>query len=120
MIQRGKEAETKSVFNEGINQIQRIGQSLSRCGYYSKKGLLDDWRWELDYLSRELCVDADSFKFEEELFVVDKLINASFKKACRPLMYRFLDRKERLLRRLQEEAGKGGSYIDSDDHSRSW
>lgn len=119
MVEREKKDFTSN-FNEGINQIRRLGEAWMRCAYYSKHGELTKWRWELDCVSRELDYDANAKDFTDRLVEANKNVSLAFKIGNRAMMYKVLDTKERLLRSLQEVSGKGGSYSDDEDDSDSW
>jgi len=53
-----EEQKIISKYNEGWNQIARLSQLWYNCNYYSKKGELDKWRYELECIYRELYTDA--------------------------------------------------------------
>lgn len=104
-----------SAFNEGMLQIRRLHDSWVRCNHYSVKGMLSDWRWELDVVWRELSFDdkKGDNKFYEKICLLDKALQVAFIRGLRSEMYRLLNEKEVLLRELQHAAGKGGKYVDS-------
>lgn len=106
-----------SAFNEGMLQIQRLHNSWMRCNHFSSKGLLKDWRWELDVIWRELSYDASKAEkdFKTEFKELDVKINVAATKNLGAELYSCLVEKEVLLRELQHAAGKGGKYLDGDE-----
>lgn len=118
--------DSKSVYNEGLFQIQRLNNSWVKCNYYSSKGMFKEWRWELDVIWRELSYD--TFKLNNggllsdwdelvDVKVMDKLdkdINKAFVSTNNADKYRLLTRKEVFLRVLQHKVGKGSKYEDDD------
>lgn len=105
----------KSDFNEAGFQISRLNALYSLCNVYSRKGNLQEWKWTLDCIWRELAKDAkklDSkkkegntdtnvFKLEE---INKKIVKAGKDKSN---LYLALQDKDIFLRGLQDDAGKG-------------
>ncbi len=118
--------DSKSLYNEGLLQIQRLSNGWSNCNYYSKNGLMSKWRWELDVIWRELSYD--NFKLAKSKNLKDYWVNDSVKSmnelniflttAFRLKngheIYRLLNEKEITLRILQHKVGKGAKYEDDD------
>lgn len=126
MVYSGFEKEKKSLtsdFNEAKLQIFRLNNALERCNKHAREGDLISWKWELDGIFRELSTDAeylDSFaketqKYGYKINKINQLISKYDKNAA--LLYKILEKKEIILRRLQDEAGKGSkrSDIDAED-----
>lgn len=125
------EEGSKSKYNSGLLEIYRISNILQRCNIYKTKGLLEEYRRELDSLWDELNKDAlkldgsnlDSSAHQIKIKFFDKMINLSAKPSTNPAvhaqnrnrLYYFLREKERALRLIIEDSGKGGSYEDEDD-----
>ena len=121
--------ESKSVFNEGMLQIQRLHNSWTRCNHYSSKGLFNNWRWELDIIWRELSYDTFKLNKSKELNdwediesvkameSLDVKIQTVFIKKDNSKIYNLLNRKEVFLRILQHKAGKGSKYESEDERS---
>ncbi len=104
----------KSQFNEANLQIMRLHNCWVRCNSYSTKGKLDEWKWELDVIWRELYADAfrkdkkckkDEDKYEFDMDNINVTIsNAKSKRNA----YNALQKKDMFLRKLQDDVGKGG------------
>ena len=116
-----EEAQKGSKFNDAVMQIMRLNACWQNCKHYRTSGNLNAWRWELDYAWSELSTDAIKKKGENihknEYFILvnalNKLITTS--KNNSGLLYKYLDLKEKFLRKLQDEAGKGSKYEDSEE-----
>jgi hypothetical protein len=50
--------EPKSVFNEGISQIQRLSNLWTLCNEQSRRGKLEAWQYTQESIWRELSRDA--------------------------------------------------------------
>jgi len=113
-----KEKDTKSIYNEGLLQIQRLHQCWAECNYYSRRAMMDKWRWTLDVIWRELSYDAfklqDDENWEESMKELDLDINKAFLNKNRSDVYSLLSKKEISLRILQHKVGKGAKYEDND------
>ena len=113
----GGNTET-SVYNEAAMQIQRLHFAWVNCHSHRTSGELLKWRWELEYIWSELSSDArriDSNDWNNNCFNVtissmDKLISMCTGSGNAKRLYSFLDRKEKYLKHLQDQSGKGGSY----------
>jgi hypothetical protein len=85
--------------------------------------MLDNWRWLLDTIWRELSNDALKLenpeekenKYFKEVSEIDKVIGIARKFKLKEVYYRALNKKEILLRNLQERSGKGGKWVDADE-----
>lgn len=125
--------ETSS-FNEALLQISRLDGLWKDCNRFAKQGLLDEWRWTLDTIWRELSADAVRLsggscltfelwekenKYFQAMARIDNSINKtsvlSRIKGDKSGFYNILKTKEKFLRILQDESGKGGSYINRDE-----
>ena len=106
----------KSVFNEAVMGIQRLGASWSSCNSYSRRGDLAKWREELRVIWRELIKYTNQIDQGEitrkKVSLLDGAINKAGLLGKRVALYKLLEKKEMLLRSLQEEAGKGDVYRD--------
>lgn len=115
------ETNSTSKFNDAVLQIMRLNNMWLNCKHYRTKGNLEAWRWELDGVWTELYSDAIKKEGKDltkndyylKINVLDKLINTS--KTNRHLLYKYLDLKEKLLRTLQDEAGKGSKYENDEE-----
>jgi hypothetical protein len=110
-----------SIFNEAGFQINRLHNAWMNCKRYRTQGDLLSWRWELESIWSELYVDAirASKDNEEDILLgmrtIDKLINRSAQTNNNTVLYNLLDKKEKRLRLLQDQAGKGGSYSEGQE-----
>jgi hypothetical protein len=110
-----------SKFNDAVMQIMRLNACWQNCKHYRTSGNLNAWRWELDYAWSELTPDAIRKKGnninENEYFTLVKALNKliTMNKNNTGLLYKYLDLKEKFLRKLQDEAGKGSKYEDNEE-----
>lgn len=109
--------ELISAFNEAKFQMVRLNYLWSRCNYYSQSGNLDNWKWALDTVARELSPDIkemDRDKDERKKALVK--LNLSIAEAKnQESMYTALQEKEIYLRCIQDEVGKGSKRISIDE-----
>ena len=103
-----------SDFNEAKYQILRLHVLWQSCNNLSQAGKLEQWKWKLDAIWRELSPDAklkdDFIEEEKEKYFskVKKLNNDIAKSKDSNDIYLTLQEKEIFLRSLQEAVGKGG------------
>lgn len=112
-----EENNNRSIFNEAVMAIQRLGYSWQKCNEYSRHGRLDQWREELRVINRELSkytpnVDNGDI-IRKKITLIDESIN-SLSPHKRTALYKLLEKKELILRGLQELAGKGDAYYRDD------
>ena len=114
-----------SDFNEAKNQIARLGNSWNQFSsamlsgnFMGDKGA----NWILDNVFGELSTDAEKQdkdmdeeikKYKVKIKDINKLIGEYRDDDVK--LYKILRMKEKILRRLQDEAGKGARYSYSDD-----
>lgn len=125
-----------SAFNEGMNQIQRLNEYWIQANYASRTADFNKWRWILDVIWRELSRDA--IRLQEKKLDPKDFRNLSEKNEwfrnwnslCKEWVlitklppshqkgaqYQVLNTMEIFLRALQDRAGKGGKYKESDDN----
>lgn len=108
-----------SEFNEAKFQIFRLHNSWVECKSRRQNGDLVGLRYALDSVALELNNDAirvdktkkeDEDKFVHRIKEIDKKIAEEIEKKEKKsltILYELLKEKERILRQLQEEAGKG-------------
>lgn len=128
----------QSFYNEGFFQIQRLNNLWFEANNKSRTGNVEQWRWVLDVVWRELSRDIlkqeskndkandkelywykenDYFKMREEHQKKIKIAKGEFKKTGnKENYYLALNDYEIFLRYLQDAFGKGGKYIDPDEH----
>lgn len=117
-----------SIFNSGIQQLQRIGELWTDAHRHSRQGQLDSWNWDLDRVWCELAADLD----EENDKDISKLkrsdeINNGISRLKNDLrtgriklnaysaeFYKLLIEKELFYRRLQNQLGKGTAYYEDE------
>ena len=112
-----------SEFNEAKFQILRLHDIWTTCHRCRVKGDYATWRWALDSAAIELSEDAemlDSQQKGEESFVekikeLDKKIKEAAKKLNKDELYDLLVEKEKLLKKIQNLAGKGAKYKSEDE-----
>jgi len=110
-----------SDFNQAKFQILRLNDRWERCHTFAHSGKLDDWKWELNDAWRELSVDAfyeDEGKKKADTFSykIGKLNELIAKNQNnRAKLYRILETKEIMLRRLEDRAGKGSKRREADE-----
>lgn len=115
--------EYTSKYNEAALQIMRLNISWIKCGNFAQKGQLTEWKWELDKVWRELASDAAQKHTEDwhknpintKMTALFKLIRVNEEKRDYPAMYKWLSNTEITLRRLQNDVGKGGAYVDTQE-----
>jgi hypothetical protein len=116
----------KSTFNEGMLQISRLDECWRACRSKKVRGDLTGWALELDAATDELSVDCNKINKEYMIFIeqIDDMIYKCYSSKSNSLntriiiknklvLIKLLSRKERFLRRVQDESGKGSKYEDS-------
>ena len=100
-----------SVYNEAQLQIMRLNNIWVKCHNHRQKGDLVNYKWELDGAWIELSTDAKQTNPDFYFPAIEK-INLSISKTKNPdILYHLLQKKEMLLKQLQEDAGKGGKRM---------
>lgn len=104
--------ELTSDFNEAKFQIYRLHILWVTCNNLSNEGKLEEWKWKLDTIWRELSPDAkykDKNKEKEATYFYNvEILNKKITEAKeRNDLYNALQEKEVFLRCLQDEVGKG-------------
>jgi len=112
-----------SEFNEAKFQIYRLHNLWQEAKHHRESGNLVHLRWTLDSAAIELSHDAKkldgNLKDDKEgyVFKVEELnseINSAVQNGNLSKLYLKLVEKEKLLREIQEESGKGGRYKQED------
>ena len=116
-----------SEFNEAKFQIFRLHNLWMECKALRESGKLMGWKWKLDTATIELWNDAGRLDGDEKddedgkdsyiqkLENLDKDIREAEDKKDFKTYYEKLMWKERLLRKIQEESGKGAKFRPADD-----
>ncbi len=110
-----------SDFNQAKYEILRLDESWNKCKALIRAGNLMDWNYELDNIFGELSSDAekqdedkDEIKtYSHKIKELNKL--AAENQNDNPKLYKILRMKERILRRLQDAAGKGSKRSSEDE-----
>jgi len=117
------EDKLTSDYNEAAFQISRLQNIKLQCENARSSGSLIKYKWKLQSFEIELCADVerlDEDEDEEKLYSakIDK-INIEIEKAEESKnlreMFNYLIKKEKLLRSIQEAAGKGSRLRPQDD-----
>lgn len=124
------DGDETSKYGDGYLQIQRLHYSWITCKAYSTKGMLEQWRRELEAIWLELSGDAirmERKKRGEETidhsknkwFVKNNQLNKAIvlciRLKKRDALYNVLTDKEIFLRDLQLKSGKAGKYADKEE-----
>jgi hypothetical protein len=127
-----------SEFNEAINQIMRLNYLWNSIARFRESGKLQQARWKLDTVELELMHDAKKVDKEKgstyvkQIEAINKTIQlvdfkvhritkgkdydeVDIRKLYNSLIYNLIIKKEAILREIQEEAGKGGSYKSANE-----
>ena len=122
------EEEKVSIFNSGIQQLQRIGELWTDAHRHSRQGLLDSWNWDLDRVWCEVAADLnedkerDNEKIKKSDDINLQISNLKSKLASGKMrlkdysteFYKLLMSKELMYRRLQNDLGKGTAYYEDE------
>ena len=124
-----QETNTTSQYNEAANQIKRLNEIWTDCRDSRERGNLNLYKQNLVSAEQELWRDAE--KLDEKIKDHDYIKNleainlkimtlnihlATNIKIYYALLNLWLIKKERLLRKIQDLAGKGAVYIDPSDN----
>lgn len=108
----GGEPDKKSKYNAAISQIYRLDNLFQKAESLRNLGRLIKWNWVLDSLWIELASDSTP----QDIKIFGKFTKAISKyRGNKNLLYQILMRKEIWLRKLQNQQGKGTSYIDDSE-----
>ncbi len=113
-----------SEFNEAKFQIFRLDNLTRETGSLLEKGKLVPAIWKLDRYAIELWCDAlrldkdkkkDEDSYKDKLEKLDKKINEAVDNRNFRELYLSLMEKWKLLKEIQEDAGKGAKLRSTDD-----
>jgi len=121
------DSSEKSAYNEGLLQIGRLDSIWRACRTQSTQDDLTGWSLELEAAWRELSRDAEKLgkgnyinvikKYDDLIWSCfvkrDSILGSDISISSRAVLRRILTEKERILRRIQDEAGKGSKYEDA-------
>lgn len=105
----------KSKFNSAQLDLFRLNNLWQKTHYYAERGLMQKWNIVLDRIYQELSNDTkkDDDKIFDEFQQKIKELPKN-KASSITEIYTILNHKERFLRKLQNQQGKGTSYDDYD------
>lgn len=126
------EEQRVSSFNQAAFQMQRLHYLWTEANHLSIAGELNGWRWRLEAIWRELCVDAteeDNRNLNGIRARITKAISSAPNRNPRELtpqeetalagsraaLYTALTDFDVFLRRLEDRAGKGSMYKRPDE-----
>jgi len=119
--------KTISEFNESIFQLQRLHNNWLEIAIKRKRGDFEGTRWVLDSQEAELEFDAEKLDEDNDKEHIKKIeeVNKEIDKAWleknylnrRIKIYQALLKKEKILRKVQQESGKGAKYKSLDEDS---
>ena len=76
-----------------------------------------EWNWELDIIKRELSADIKKLNLKGYTEAISKLDSmVSVYKKTPDKFYRILEKKEIIIREIQDEAGKGAKRSNPEDY----
>lgn len=113
-----------SEFNEAKFQIYRLHNLWVECKFLRERGKLIHLRWKLDSITIELWGDAkrldEDIDKKEEKYIsklenLDINIIMALNEKNFSDLYSKLMEKEKLLKEIQEKAGKGSRWKPADD-----
>ena len=110
----------KSKINSAFLELTRIHGLFLKCHEYRQKGNLTKWNEQLDSIWSELAGEYDPFQKEKkDYFKKMKDLNDLIAKSShnRRRLNQILITKQIFLKYLQNQQGKGSSYIDEDEDS---
>jgi hypothetical protein len=124
-------SKTTSFFNEGVMQLQRLHNIWLDIRKFREAGEFDKAKGSLMSAYVELSPDVESLdskfgkrkmdnsgidkNYKTKLNELDKSLDDAASKMKRIEVYKLLVEKEIILRRVQEESGKGAKYKSSDE-----
>ncbi len=101
----------QSKFNAGVAQLYRLDNLWREANMYSTGGQLGKWNWILDCVWRELAIMDE--KTIKKFWRYNKEIVLSRRKNQKGSLNYWLSEKERFLRTLQDNSGKGTAFRES-------
>ena len=110
-----------SQFNDAVLEIQRLHNIWLAARMYREKGLLRDVIWILDSGEIELSDAIDRLKeknnidYKKQIDILNEKINKANLDKNNLELYKHLIEKERILRKVQQDSGKGTKWKDSDE-----
>ena len=115
------EATKISKYGGGIDQLKRLNLLYLIAMSRRHAGNLEGWRWVLDSIEIELHPDMKRIKKDKEVNWIDRVrkinsdINAAFQKQDKTKQYALLKAKEKMMRWIQEAAGKGTKLVEEEE-----
>lgn len=117
------EATKTSKYSGGIDQLKRLNLLYLIAMSRRHSGKLEEWRWVLDSVEIELHPDmkrmAESkntkINWIEKINKINKKINEAFKNRDPSEQYKYLKIKEKIMRWVQDKAGKGTKLAEEEE-----
>ncbi len=102
-----------SRYNDAWFAVQRLNESWNKCAFHIRHKRFPDWKLELDIVLLELDPDMQRHKKSKEFEKTNQKTMKKISKA-KTLSQRFfaLYERHRFLRYVQNECGKGSTYVD--------
>lgn len=112
--------EKTSYFKDSLGQIRRLDYGWVRATRWREQGDLEQWRWVLDTQELELTPDIERLKesgkdYTKQIQDVKDKISKNMKDKNKAEVYKALMEFEKLLRMIQEVAGKGTKLVDVEE-----
>ena len=117
MAEQEEYSQEVSKYNEAGLQIMRLHDLWIRAEHYANSGQLIKWKFILDSVWRELYSDVNKrLTNPKEIVDRNKEIKESIARAnSKSKLYCCLNVRHEFLKKIQDEAGKGGVYGEADD-----
>ena len=111
----GQEEQTNQIskYNEAGMQLLRLHDYWVKAEVYANSGKLDQWKFMLDSVWRELY--ADIKRKEKESWIGDnnKIKTKIAECKTQSKLYNLLNERHELLKHIQDSVGKGGVYSEA-------
>jgi len=106
-----------SRYNQANLILLRLHDCWQRCNRYASKGNLHAWKFELDVIWREISAAIKNrTKKGEDMIEQNRILKEkiAMSKSMSEL-YNNLDERHNYLKSIEDSAGMGGAYEDSED-----
>ena len=118
MSYQEEENTQTSTYNEAGFSISRLHNYWVKCEYFAQRNLLVKWKFLLDSIWRELYHDVERSPNKEALKKEnEKLMKRIAFSKSKTQLYFNIQKRHEFLKKVQDSAGKGGSYRDESDEA---